>query len=221
MIKPYYQDEWTTIYNADCRDVLPQLDKVDLVLTDPPYNVGLNYCDGDKRNDYKEWCKSWFNLLSEPIALTPGMVNLNMWHDIKQPYWTMAWLKSNQCSSSALGGFNVWEPILIYGKIKKHVPQDALLTDISTNQVVCGDHPCPKDEKSWTKITEYLTKKDWLILDPFLGSGTTCFCAKKLGRKSIGVEISEKYCEISAKRLRQSVMNFEIPKEIVEQKPLL
>ncbi len=45
-----------------------------------------------------------------------------------------------------------------------------------------------------------------LILDPFLGSGTTCYCAKKLGRKSIGIEIEEKYCQIAAERCQQSVM---------------
>jgi DNA modification methylase len=49
-----------------------------------------------------------------------------------------------------------------------------------------------------------------LILDTFLGSGTTAYCAKKLGRKCIGIEIEEKYCEIAAKRLNQSVMSLEV-----------
>ena len=47
-----------------------------------------------------------------------------------------------------------------------------------------------------------------LILDPFLGSGTTCYCAKKLNRYSIGIEIEEKYCEIAARRCCQEVMDF-------------
>ncbi len=49
-MKPYYQDESVTIYNADCREVLPTLDKVDLVLTDPPYGIGE---DGGEKHRYR------------------------------------------------------------------------------------------------------------------------------------------------------------------------
>jgi len=52
-----------------------------------------------------------------------------------------------------------------------------------------------------------------LILDPFLGSGTTCYCAKKLNRYSIGIEIEERYCEIAARRCSQEVMELNIETE--------
>jgi len=120
---PYYRDPTAdiVIYCADCRQVLPLIpDKsIDLVLTDPPYNVGLDYSDGDNKPNYMNWCESWWKLMPRPLFFTPGMVNLSMWYWIATPSWVMSWVKPNQCSPSGLGGFNTWEPILVYGKSKK------------------------------------------------------------------------------------------------------
>ncbi len=126
--KPYYRDDAVAIYHSDCRLVLPLIpDKsIDLVLTDPPYNVGLNYSDGDENPNYMSWCENWLKLMPRPLFFTPGMVNLSMWYGIATPSWLMSWVKPNQCSPSGLGGFNTWEPILVYGKAKKHIGQDQI-----------------------------------------------------------------------------------------------
>ena len=65
-------------------------------------------------------------------------------------------------------------------------------------------HPSPKPPQVITWFLQTLGGNS--VVDPFLGSGTTCYCAKKLNRYSIGIEIEEKYCEIAAKRCCQEVM---------------
>lgn len=67
-------------------------------------------------------------------------------------------------------------------------------------------HPTTKPLKLMSELMRLFSNEDELILDPFMGSGTTLRAAKDLGRKAIGIEIEEKYCEIAAKRLSQEVL---------------
>jgi site-specific DNA-methyltransferase (adenine-specific) len=209
MIEPYYSQDGITLYCARAEEVLPQLtERVDLVLTDPPYNVDLKY---DKHNDtmenYQEWCGWWLNeckRLAPCVAITPGMMNHVWWYEFK-PDWTLCWFKSNQCSPSVLGGFNVWEPVLLFGKPKKRVAQDGFSMNIGM-QPDTGDHPCPKQYRAWSKLLVMLSDEGQTVLDPFAGSGTTLLAAKRLGRRAIGIEMSEAYCKIAVQRLSQMEM---------------
>jgi len=210
-MKPYYQDDAVTIYHGDCREILPTPGVVDLVLTDPPYNVGLDYSDGDNRSDYPSWSREWFDLSPRPLVFTCGNINLGMWMRIEDPKWICCWFKANQASPCALGGFSVWEPILVYGTLPKKLTQDGWynLVSFQERQNGAGDHPAPKTLSMWRRLTEVFTEPGQLILDPFMGSGTTLRAAKDLGRKAIGIEIEERYCEIAANRMAQSVLPLE------------
>ena len=73
------------------------------------------------------------------------------------------------------------------------------------------EHPTQKPLRLMQELVELFTNIGEIILDPFMGSGTTLLAAKNLARKSIGIEIEEKYCEIAAKRLRQEVLSFKRP----------
>ncbi len=213
-MKPYYQDKWVTIYHGDCRDILPQLPKVDLVLTDPPYNaldIGFNkntYGEGKMKlpdGEYKAFCVSWFggvSALTGLVSFTPGIANIWNYPAAK---WVLCWDKSNSLSRNIYGGINAWEPVLIYGKPHNRLNKDIKRTSVFSTGLASG-HPCPKPASFWDWLILLLSNDGELILDPFLGSGTTACCAKKLNRHCIGIEIEEKYCEIAAKRCSQDVM---------------
>ncbi len=217
-MNPYYRDEWVTIYHGDCREILPELPKVDLVLTDPPYNakdIGFNkntYAGQVMQlpdNEYKNFCKDWFDACvatSDLMAFTSGISNI--WN-YPQAKWVLCWDKSNSLSRNVYGGINAWEPVLVYGKPHNRLDKDIKRTSVFSTGLA-SNHPCPKPTAFWDWLILTLSKDNESILDPFLGSGTTAYCAKKLNRKCIGIEIEEKYCEIAAKRCSQSVMKLEV-----------
>ena len=187
-----------TIIHGDCREILLQLEPVDLVLTDPPYGVG--YAEWDQvLIDPASWlprCRD----LAECVMVTPGTAN--QW-DYPKPSWTAAWFRPGSVVRSRGGGFSHWEPCLIYGE--NRLPFDAKRIDNQAQNI--KGHPCPKPLDLFRWFIWECSDFGDTVLDPFMGSGTTLRAAKDLGRRAIGIELEEKYCEIAAKRLRQEVLS--------------
>lgn len=193
---PYYEENGITIYNADCRDVLPTLPKVDLVLTDPPYpNM-----DGRVSNyhqtpiDFLDHlpCRQFIFWHSKgEFPLTFGAVHI--------------WDKKTGCQSEYE---RIFERNTTNGhwKMFRHYLINSVVAANYTGDVFTGHH----SQKPIRLIKEIiaLAPHAETILDPFMGSGTTLRAAKDLGRKAIGIEIEERYCEIAANRLRQEVLQF-------------
>lgn len=213
-MKPYYEHGGIVIYHGDCREVLPSLGAVDLVLTDPPYNLGRAYTGGfDDAKGEAEW-QAWIDSVvplllraANTVLLTPGIANLA--HYLKhEPRWVLAWHKPFSMSHSPVG-FNNWEPILFWGKWRKKRYSDYICAPLVKRGEVAG-HDCPKPLALFAALVEWNSTSGELVLDPFMGSGTTLRAAKDLGRKAIGIEIEERYCEIAAKRLAQECFNFAI-----------
>lgn len=217
---PYYQDEHSTIYHGDCREILPLLEPVDLVLTDPPYGVNFSGKVTKHTVNTKGYesivddssivvdvvlralniCKT----LSSRIVITPGSRNMFKYPEpdcVGAIYYP---------AGAGLGrwGFTCWQPIFYYGKdpyISKRLGSrpDSFSTTISAEK---NGHPCPKPIQTMKWLVNKASFQKETILDPFMGSGTTLRAAKDLGRKAVGIEIEEKYCEIAVKRLRQGVL---------------
>ena len=204
----YYQDDAGEIYCGDCLEIMPLLaDKsIDLCLTDPPYGLDIDYADyqdSDKSlRDFIPLFMSGIIRASKVCLLTCGIKNITYY---PQPYWVLAWVYTTT-NSTGKWGFTQWQPILAYGK-------DPYLTNgLGRNKDVIKStgldtegtgHPCPKPVKFWKDVLlrGSVNEAD-LILDPFLGSGTTAVACKRLNRRFIGIEISEKYCEIAKNRLQ-------------------
>ena len=224
-MKPYYQDKWVTIYHGDCREILPQLDvKVDLVLTDPPYGVhhkkqGEPYMAGDNINQLPYVLPIFYRLIKEDggLFIFSSTEYLRDALFAFQTYFRMhnliIWVKTIPIYPHHTSHFLLqYEPI-IYGSrglfyLKKYRCSDVIQCSIErgNNRV----HPTQKPLALIKTLLEATDESKELILDPFLGSGTTAVASKALNRKCIGIEIEEKYCEIAAKRCSQSVMALEI-----------
>jgi site-specific DNA-methyltransferase (adenine-specific) len=197
-------------HNSDCLAAMREMpdDAFDLCLTDPPYNVGFIYSMyKDKRADYREWCNEWFSeavRVSKCLVFTPGTVNFLDQVIEHRPRAVMSWFKPNQCSGSTLGGFNVWEPILVYGKQKYKIPQDGIYERVGF-QLEADFHPCPKSLVTWQKLMGWFARPGDTVLDIFLGSGTGRIAANKLNLDFTGYEIDTSYFEAQETRFANHI----------------
>ena len=233
MMKPYYQDEAVTIYHGDCRDILPELLMVDLVITSPPFNLGNTHHTGNHRHksydddipesEYQQWQREilniiyncvkpsgslWYqhkNRIKEGIQITPYQWLLQTKWIIKQE---IVWFNRSQ-NFDKIRFYPMTERL--YWLVKS--PDTKLNNVINKHddwhiQAVGsrGEHTRAFPNEIVDNILLCFPDAEY-ILDPFLGSGTTAYCAKKLNRKAIGIEIEEKYCEIAATRCSQMVMD--------------
>ena len=213
MIKPYYEEPGITIYHGDCRDILPYLPKVDLVLTDPPY--GIDYQSArrtewqrkDKIHGDNEFPLWIFAELSPSVAMFVWC----RWDTLPilpRPKSFIVWDKVVHSMGDLRHEYGrQWEAVAFYPG-----PNHSFLyrpTDVIRIRKVMPSQLKHPNEKPVDVIMQLLRPHPGdIILDPFMGSGTTLVAAKQLGRQAIGIEIEKKYCDIAIDRLRQDVLNF-------------
>ena len=208
-VKPYYLDDSVCIIHGDCREVLPIA--ADVLVTDPPYGVGYlsgwdgvlaRSIEGDQDTTLRDGVlRDW-----EPA---PALV-FGTWR-APRPAGVRQLLIWDTQGALGMGTLDLpWKPshqeIYVFG---------SGFVGRRTNDVL-SFHPCQASayrgrvhphEKPVALLRELIGKSPpGTVLDPFMGSGTTLRAAKDLGRKAIGIEISEAYCEIAAKRMAQAVL---------------
>lgn len=224
-MKPYYSDSTMTIYHGDCRDVLSLIapTSVDLVLTDPPYGINLktkNRQNGRSTkialsNDYPEVYDDDKPFDPSHLLVFPRIILFggNYFADKlpTSPSW-IVWDKLDGLTSKRNIGFNDSADVeLAWTNLGGPA---RLISDrwIGINKGNSSEqhekrvHPTQKPVVLMRRIIENWTKPDDLIMDPYMGSGSVLRAAKDCGRRAIGIEIVEKYCEIASKRLFQEVL---------------
>jgi len=210
-MKPYYEDSSVQIFNGDCREVLRQLEAVDLVVTDPPWpnlTNGMNTCDPYKL--FEEFCGLCFPRLSARAVILLGCdSDPRFLQPMPLPYFNTCWIK--RVPPFFKGPRFIGADIgYVFGDFRVPTGRGTKAYNQTFNMVSEGkrynDHPAPRNEKTMVAIVSVYCQPSWTILDPFMGSGTTLRAAKNLGIKSIGIDIDEFYCEMAVKRMSQTVM---------------
>lgn len=232
MTMPYYQDDACAIYHGDCLDLSEDvLANVVAVLTDPPYNVGKGYGvhkDRMEEDAYLGWLRDRF------AHVSVNAVNL-LWFwmgtrvakgqaraclpDGFQIHHLAAWFKREFAGDLWVGGHPAatWEPIVwaargggrYCGPKGGHGARDCIVANHPRHDVGNNGHPCPKPLSVMRHVVAWVADVGETIVDPFMGSGTTLRAAKDTGRKAIGVDVDERYCEIAALRLAQGALALE------------
>lgn len=225
----YYEEPGVTIYCGDCREILPRLPKVDLVLTDPPYGIGearANNAGRSKLALSKDYgCSSWDD--ASPDEWVFGLMRSRSRHQIifggnyfplpPSTCW-LVWDKlngNNDFTDCELAWTN------LPGAVRRIQWrwQGMLQQDMTHKEY--RDHPTQKPLAVMRWALSQAPDDCALVLDPFMGSGSTLVAAKAMGRQAIGIEREEKYCAIAVERLRQEVLPLAPPEPEWHQEPLI
>lgn len=240
-VEPFYDDGQIALYCGDCRDVLPELGVVDVVVTDPPY--------GDTSLKWDEPVRGWLSLVDTPQLCCFASLRFLLEHGSEFDGWTygqeIVWEKHNGSSFHADRFKRVHELAVHFYRGRwanlRHLPPvtwDATprtvrrkrrpphTGHIEASSYASEDggpklmrsvlqvrsehgravHPTQKPLGILRPLIEYSCPQDGLVLDPFSGSGSTLLAARDLGRRAIGIELDESYCEATVARLAQGIL---------------
>lgn len=213
-MKPYYQDDLVTLYHGDCLEQ-DAWANADVLVTDPPY--GVDYNSGFRR---EKLAKSILN--DKDTTFRDGV--LTRWGDkpalvfgswkIQRPAHTKALLIWDTKGALGMGDLRIpWKPshqeIYVLGSGKWQGERGSDVISVAPVQSMAKNGRVHPHQKPLRLMDELISKTVGSIADPFAGSGSTLISAQRMGRRAIGVELDEAYCEKAAIRLSQhQTLNF-------------
>lgn len=202
-MRPYYLHDGIAIYLGDCRDVLPALGAFDLLLTDPPYGNGFA-ADPTKWQERaghapEAWDDQTFDCLASILPF--GEIQViwgGNYYALPPSRGWLAWCKPD--APPSMGGVE-------FAWTNQSRNARYLVQSISATNAERVGHPTQKPLAlmKWC-LGQFPAVQS--VLDPFMGSGTTLVAARQFGCSAVGIEVSERYCELAALRLSQNVLDF-------------
>lgn len=222
MSAPYYEDDLVTLYHGDCLELAHLWTVADVLVTDPPYGVEWKQRIGDgRRPREQDFILNVVNGDTDPGARDAALAAWGMKPSIVFGSWRvqrppnvrsmLIWHKEGSYSGPLNAAFFTnHEEIYVIGEgwRKSSPPLRSVITTTGHSGQAARKvgHPTPKP----VGLMETLIDRcpPGVLADPFAGSGSTLVAARNLGRKCIGVEMDERYCEIAAKRLDQYALDF-------------
>ena len=216
-MKPYYgPHNGITIYHGDCREVMPGLHDIDLVLSDPPYGISVKTDWTERRPG--AWAKGNRPIIGDNCGFDPTSLMRFRWLVLfganhyadrlpPSPDW-IVWDK--RMGGSITPGWNAPDAELAWSNLGRGCRMFSHLWEGYKRDSEIGEHyhPTQKPVALMRWCIGLANNATEAILDPFMGSGTTLRAAKDLRRYAIGIELEERWCELAAKRLSQEVLDF-------------
>ena len=202
-MRPYYEQDGITIYHGDCREVLPALE-FDATVSDPPYGVladggsaATRRSGGNKDSGVMTWDVAPDRSVLDVLTAKPAMLWGGCHLQLPPTFGYLVWDKQ-------IDGLN-------FGEVEYCWTNLRFAPRVFRYRAVGVDggkvHPTQKPEALMAWCLKFLpTGGVRVVLDPFMGSGTTLVAAKRSGYRAIGIEREEKYCEMAAKRLAQGAL---------------
>lgn len=201
-----------TLYRADCFDVLPTLDPVDSVVTDPPYGIGYTYRSYDDAPDkYDAFMARLVPQLTTTTAGGPcfvwqSLLKADRWHR----YFPLGFRVIAGCKIYPPRGERPrcysWDPIIYFGRsyLSRELPYDWHVADMTGWDGYESDNPvsCPRPLSQVRYIVDAISARS--ILDPFMGSGTTGVAAILAGKHFFGIEQDPVYFEYACRRIEKA-----------------
>lgn len=210
-LTPYYSEDGITIYHGDCREILPTLPLSDLLLTDPPYGIGR---DGKPPSTSTHGGHKGYQFLGWDRSIpTPGTFALMLSSAADFVVWGGNYFSPNLPPGP---GWLLWDKGQRIDQADGELAATSRkgpLRIMTLNRVAIAKdgavHPTQKPVALMRWCLGFFPSTA-TVVDPFTGSGSTLVAARLAGQQAIGIEIEERYCEIAAKRLAQSVLPLEV-----------